>query len=84
MKIQVLRVDGQAETLTLVGPVIAREGALGGRSSLDTVIGARHFFRQQDGLYEGWSTSCEYDFGSDAERKAFIEDTEKDRKIHEL
>jgi hypothetical protein len=83
MKIQVVRVDGRIEILTLVGPVISHEGIVGGLSSLETITGTTHFFRQHDGAYDGWSMNCGSAFKTKEEVLKFIDAVERDREIHE-
>lgn len=76
MKIQVIRCDGQIETLTLVGPLAVTESAI--MPHLQDATGMDHYFNP-DGTYDGWGrSSC----GMSAEdAKRLIETTELCREV---
>jgi len=82
VKIQVMRCDGRAEILDLVGTVRAGEPAPGGQGTLlIETTGTIHFFRGGDGCYDGWAQDCEeLELGAkDAEQ--FVAAVEKQRTI---
>lgn len=84
MKIQVVRCDGQIETLNLTGTLRAEEASAGGQGSLliDSTK-TTHFFRL-DGAYDGWGMDIADQDGALDERQAIalIEAVERDREIH--
>jgi hypothetical protein len=85
MKIQVMRCDGRTETLTLIGTIRAGEAAPNGQGSLlIESTGTTHFFRAEDGAYDGWGIEvAEIDGGLNKEDMLkFINAVEKDREIH--
>jgi hypothetical protein len=86
MKIQVMRTDGQVETLNLIGRVQVIESAPGGQGHLlIESTGTSHFFRAEDGAYDGWGMDVSDEDGALSEKDAaeFIKAVEKDRKIHQ-
>ena len=82
MKLQVVRCDGDTETLDLVGtlhaidPIPAGQGAL-----LVDASGVTHFFRAEDGAYDGWGMEVGGDL-NEVDVHAFVEAVERDRMIH--
>lgn len=85
MKIQVVRIDGQIETLNLIGTIRTEEPAPNGQSSLlIESTGTTHFFRAEDGAYDGWGMEvAETDGGlNEEDMLKFINAVEKDREIH--
>jgi hypothetical protein len=86
MKIQVMRCDGQIETLNLVGRVHAFEASPGGQGHLlIESTGTSYFFRAEDGAYDGWGMEM-HEAGEqldEADVAKFIEAVEKDREIHQ-
>lgn len=86
MKIQVVRCDGQAETLNLIGTIQAIEAAPGGQGHLlIESTGTSHFFQSEDGAYDGWGMEVSDEEGklTEADMAKLIDAVEKDREIHQ-
>ena len=82
MKIQVVREDGNTETLELIGTLHALEPTSGAQGGLliDST-GTTHFFRAEDGVYDGWG--MEVGEGMDeADVRTLIEAVERNREVH--
>jgi hypothetical protein len=86
MKIQVVRCDGRHETIHLIGTITVGEPALNGQGFLRIEeTGTTHYFRAEDGAYDGWGmeiseTGGELDLNDVAQ---FVSAVEKCREIHE-
>ena len=84
MKIQVVRVDGSIETISLVGTVTAHEPGNKleyprNQSPLHVAAtGMDHFFRE-DGRYDGWGMACNLPTMDDA--AALIDAVQEDREV---
>jgi len=86
MKIQVVRCDGQTETLNLIGTVHVIEGAPEGLGSLlIESTGTSHFFRAEDGAYDGWGMDVSDNDGdlNEDDIVKLIDAVELDREIHQ-
>jgi hypothetical protein len=77
MKIQVMRCDGNTETLELTGTLhVEGDGGL-----VDDATGKTHFFRAEDGAYDGWGIQVDDDLNEEDVRKV-VDAVEQERKIH--
>jgi hypothetical protein len=77
MKIQVVRCDGSAEVINLVGVITASESSM----LHVEATGADYFFRE-DGHYDGWGMAVGSESGMSAdEASALIQAVEADREI---
>jgi hypothetical protein len=86
MKIQVVRCDGQTETLNLIGKVSVIEAAPGGQGHLVVEsTGTSHFFRTEDGTYDGWGMDVSDAGGNlnEDDMVKLIDAVELDREIHQ-
>jgi len=85
MKIQVVRCDGRIETLQLVGTVQAGEPSPNGQGSLAVeATGMTHFFRAEDGAYDGWGMDVSEANLPQGDVIAFIEAVDRDREIKDF
>lgn len=85
MKIQVVRCDGEVETLTLLGTVKVGEPVDGGQGTLLVEeTGTTHFFRAEDGAYDGWGMEVGESEGvlNVADTLRFIDALEESREQH--
>lgn len=86
MKIQVVCCDGQTETLNLIGTIHVFEASPGGQGHLlIESTGTSHFFRAEDGAYDGWGMEVSDTDGnlSEDDLVKLIDAVEKDRTIHQ-
>lgn len=84
MKIQVVREDGNIETIHLIGTIKINENNDDGQATLTIEsTGTSHFFRAVDGAYDGWGMEvAEVDGGLDRESAArFIQAVEHSRQV---
>ena len=87
MKIQVVRCDGDFETLTLFGPISVTEpatedGRVVGQGAIhETDSGMDHYFRE-DGRYDGWGLSMSDLHLTESQATAFIQTVQNNRQIH--
>jgi hypothetical protein len=82
MKIQVVRCDGRAEILDLLGTLKVTEPAPDGQGTLMVEeTGTIYFFRSGDGCYDGWGQDMVGLELSEQDAVKFVDAVEKQRTI---
>jgi hypothetical protein len=85
MKIQVVRVDGNIETINLVGKIVAYEPSSDlefprNQSPLSVEATGMDYFFREDGRYDGWGMGCDL---PKQEAESLVQAIQADREIEQ-